>query len=251
MKAVILFLGFCCLTLPAWSQATVISFEEETWLSPRRVGTFRNDRGAYRNPKMLLDFLQREYPDVKIRRWVRPGVSREEGYREDIEAYQNHIRKLPSNREGPIRLEAFRIRYGEIENVRTLVSTLVPDVKFQVDGKTLAVTGPANGVAQAREVFSEIDLPLDEVMLSYRLSEYNTELQRKTGVVWSDPALTESRMDYVLGVPLSKTPTASRSRIKLGSFAVSSWIPPREPSSVVPLVKGAIRMPRQRTHKRR
>lgn len=243
MKAVILFLGFCYLTLPGWAQATVTSFEDKSWLSPRPVGVFRSDRGAYRNPKMLLDFLRRKYPDVKIRRWVRPGTSREEDYQKDIEAYQNHIRTWPNDREGPSRLEAFRIRYGEVEDVRTLMSALVPDAVYQVDGKNLAAIGSAGSLAQIRELLQEIDRPLDDVWLDYSFVELSAEMQQKTGVVWRDPGVTESRMEYVLGTPLSKRPTTDPSRLRLGRFTGSSYVAPAEPSVVIPLVRGTIRMP--------
>ena len=173
------------------------------------------------------------HPEVKVRHWVRAGTSRGRSYRKDIAAYQELLRTWPSDR----CLEVFRIRYSEVEDVRTLMSTLVPTAVYQVDGKNLAVIGSAKDLAQARELVHEIDQPLDQVMIDFRLSEYSTEIQRKSGVVWSDPALTETRMEYVLGTPLSKRSTAGPSGMKLGSFAVSSWIAPREPSVVVPLLR--------------
>ena len=67
MKALILFLAFCCLTLPSWSQATFTSSEEETWLLPRPVKAFQKEQAPFRNPKMLLEFLRRVHPEVKVR----------------------------------------------------------------------------------------------------------------------------------------------------------------------------------------
>ena len=246
MKAVIHFLGFCCLTLPGWAQATFTSSEQETWLLPRPVKAFQKEHAPFRNPKMLLEFLRRVHPEVKVRHWVRAGTSRGRSYRKDIAAYQEQVRTWPSDR----CLEVFCIRYSEVEDVRALMSTLVPTAVYQVDGKNLAVIGSAKDLAQARELLQEIDQPLDQVFLDYRLVEWSAEIQRKAGVVWSDPALTETRMEYVLGTPLSKRSTAGPPEIKLGSFTGSSYVAPAEPSVVIPLVKGMIRMPRQRAHKR-
>lgn len=237
MKAAILLLGFYCMTLPVWSQATITSMEEETWFSSRPARAVQRDRGVIRNPKMLLEFLQREYPEVKIRRWVRPATSRGRSYRKDIAAYQNHRRACSTDRECSICLEVFHIRHSEVEDVLAFLSALVPDVALKADGTNLAVTGSTGCLAQIRELIQEIDRPLDLIMLDHRLIDLSEEMQGCVRIVWSEPALTESRVEYVLGVPLSKTPTNNLSATRLGSFAVSRRISPKKPSSVVPLVE--------------
>ncbi len=70
------------------------------------------------------------------------------------------------------------VRYGGVGEMRTLLSTLVPDVYYTEKKRALLVYGSPGAVTQVRELLAELDRPLNRVMVDIRLLEASAEFDR-------------------------------------------------------------------------
>ncbi len=67
--------------------------------------------------------------------------------------------------------EFLQIRYGDLDEVRSLLQTLVPDVTLNTDSgqSTLIIEGTPAAVEQAKELLDQLDRPLDQIVMECKL----------------------------------------------------------------------------------
>lgn len=68
------------------------------------------------------------------------------------------------------RLE-MKIRYGDPQELRGLLGTLVPDVKYEVHGKIIVAFGSSAALDQVQEMLKELDRPLDQILVDVDIIE--------------------------------------------------------------------------------
>jgi len=78
---------------------------------------------------------------------------------------------LPVGVTPPTVKEYVSIRYGDLEEVRSLLQTLVPDVTMHLGEKeqSLLLEGTALAVKQAKELLVQLDKPLDQIVLECKV----------------------------------------------------------------------------------
>lgn len=63
------------------------------------------------------------------------------------------------------------IRYGDPQELRGLLGTLIPDVKYEVHGKVIVAFGSSAALGQVQEVLEELDRPFDRVVVEVNVVE--------------------------------------------------------------------------------
>lgn len=140
----------------------------------------------------IIDFLKGQYPDVvftphpTINGFYAKGTATE---LKEIKSKLPNLDQVPAAPPAP-RREYITVNYGNAEEVKTLISTLVPDVGLNMDTRLgiLIVEGTDEQIEQVQEILANIDKPLKQVMLDFKVVELNETGSKKLGVQWSDEA---------------------------------------------------------------
>lgn len=139
------------------------------------------------------------------------------------------------------------IKFGDIVEIRNLLETLVPDVRFKVDApqSTLMLVGSLASIEQAKELIDQLDQPLDQVILECKLVPVTEAARRNFPVDWTNEEVrtTPGGLGLQLGrfrpvehltlvpyQPSSASPSLATSRIGVrddqsGGFSTGDKIP--------------------------
>lgn len=83
--------------------------------------------------------------------------------------------------------EFVQIRFADLEEVRSLLQTLIPDSRIWYDSRqsTLIIEGTAGVIQQVKELVDQLDCPLDQVLLECKLVPGTKAASSKFAVDWT------------------------------------------------------------------
>ncbi len=189
----------------------------------------------------VVDFLRGQYPRVKFTSHPTMNGFYAEGSRDDLLQIKRELANLdrvPEPPPPPLR-EFLSIKYGDINEVRALLSTLVPDVQYNVDTRLnlLIAEGAPGAIDQVRELLAELDRPMDQVMIDLKVVDISDNGQKQLGVTWGEGQapfqVSSTFTEQVVGQEIVRTPQGpvaspaaglgpfANVPIALGSFARS------------------------------
>ncbi len=140
----------------------------------------------------IVEFLKGQYPDVvftphpTINGFYAKGTQQE---LKEIKSKLPNLDQVPAPAPAP-RREYITVNYGKADEIQALLATLVPDVGLNLDKRMgiLIVEGTDEQIEQVQEVLANIDRPLKQVMLDFKVVELNETGSKNLGVQWSDEA---------------------------------------------------------------
>ena len=140
----------------------------------------------------VIDFLKGQYPDVVFTPHPTINGFYAKGTKDELLEIKGKLPNLDQVPPPPPtpRREYFSVNYGKIDEVKGLVSSLVPGVTLYNDARLglLIVEGTDAEIEQVQEVLANVDRPLKQVMLDFKVVELNETGSKKLGVQWSDDA---------------------------------------------------------------
>ncbi len=136
----------------------------------------------------VVDFLTGQYPKVKFTPHPTMNGFYANGSKEDLLQIKRELATLdrvPEPPPPPLR-EFLPVKYGDINEIRSLLSALVPDVSYNVDTrlKVLIAEGSPGAIDQVREMLAELDRPLDQVMVDLKVVDLSDNGTKNLGVTW-------------------------------------------------------------------
>jgi len=170
-----------------------------------------------------MEFLRSRYPNVQFTPHPTMNGFYLNGNREDvlsIKAEVPNLDKVPESPPPPVSKE-FVLRYTDPEETRSILETLVPDVQYKLEGRSLTVTGASGAVDQVSELLAEFDFdwPADTAILDCRLVELTPSFRRHLGPVSSaQPSLISQNLMLALvsGAIQAQVLAAPRVSARLG-----------------------------------
>ena len=163
---------------PSWAQ-----LDESSWLMSTRGRSEHRVRPPA-SSATVLELLQIQYPKVKNPHRVRPMTSQRQGYRKDIDAVLANARAKGKT----LRVQQFRFAHGNPKENVKLLSSLVPDVAYRVEGQSIFALGEPEVLDQVAFLCPELDLPANSVCLDFKLVEISAKGLQQAGVGWHAPA---------------------------------------------------------------
>ncbi len=163
----------------------------------------------------VLDFLKGSYPNVEFTAHPTMNGFYARGSREEllqIKRELGNLDRIPEPPPPPLR-EFLSVKYGDVNDVRTLLSTLVPDVVYNVDARLglIIAEGSPGAIDQVRELLAEIDRPLDQVMIDLKVVDISDNGSKRLGVSWgtdqSPYQVSTSFSEYTVGQSIINTVT--------------------------------------------
>lgn len=160
----------------------------------------------------VLDFLKGSYPNVEFTPHPTMNGFYARGSREDLLQIKRELANLdrvPPPPAPPLR-EFLSVKYGDINEVRALLSTLVPDVVYNVDTRLnlIIAEGSPGAIDQVRELLAELDRPLDQVMVDLKVVDISDNGTKTLGVTWGSPgtnfAVATQFNEYAVGQGISR-----------------------------------------------
>lgn len=155
----------------------------------------------------VVDFLKDEYPKVKFTAHPTMNGFYANGSKDDLLQIKRELANLdrvPEPPAPPLR-EFLPVNYGAIDEVRGLLSTLVPDAQYNVDTRRnlLIVEGSPGAIDQVRELLAELDRPADQVMVDLKVVDLSDNGTKSLGVTWGQNGaagtLTTSLLEGAIG----------------------------------------------------
>lgn len=136
----------------------------------------------------VMEFLQGQYERVKFTPHPTMNGFYVLGSRNDVLQIKREVPNLdrvPEPPPPPLR-EFLSVKYGDINEVRTLLSTLVPDVQYNVDTRLnlIIAEGSPGAIDQVKELLAEIDRPLDQVMIDVKVVDITENGRKQLGITW-------------------------------------------------------------------
>lgn len=136
----------------------------------------------------VLDFLKGEYARVKFTPHPTMNGFFANGTKEDLLQIKRelpNLDRIPEPPAPPLR-EFLPVRYAELEEIRGLLQTMVPDVTFNADTRQsmLIAEGSSSAIDQVRELLAEFDRPLEQVMIDLKVVDISDNGQKNLGVTW-------------------------------------------------------------------
>lgn len=186
----------------------------------------------------VLEFLKGSYPNVEFTAHPTMNGFYARGSREELLQIKRELANLdriPEPPPPPLR-EFLTVKYGDVNDVRTLLSTLVPDVVYNVDTRLnlIIAEGSPGAIDQVRELLAEIDRPLDQVMIDLKVVDISDNGSKNLGVTWggvdtpgqvsiglNEYAMGETIGRDAVGNPIANAGLASLTNvpIAIGTFA--------------------------------
>lgn len=164
----------------------------------------------------VLDFLKGSYTNVEFTAHPTMNGFYARGSREELLQIKRELANLdriPEPPPPPLR-EFLSVKYGDVNDVRTLLSTLVPDVVYNVDTRLnlIIAEGSPGAIDQVRDLLAEIDRPLDQVMIDLKVVDISDNGSKQLGVSWGGgdgqnftPGLvTTSLNEYAMGETIGR-----------------------------------------------
>ena len=164
----------------------------------------------------VIGFLQGQYRNVQfIPHPTMNGFYAVGSKREvlQIRSEVPNLDKVPQLPPPPTR-EFYQVKYGNLDEVKSLLATMVPDVQMNVDARqsTLILEGAPGAIEQAKDLLDQIDKPLDQVMIECKVVDLTEAGRKNLGVTWgSNGAVGTTNVTFSegyrgsLGFPLNST----------------------------------------------
>ena len=137
----------------------------------------------------VIGFLQGQYKNVEFIPHPTMNGFYAVGSRADILSIKNDVPNLdrvPEIPPPPTR-EFVQVKYGDLNEVKSLLATLVPDVQMNVDTRqsTLILEGSPGAIEQAKELMDQLDKPLDQVVIECKVVDLTEAGRKNLGVLWT------------------------------------------------------------------
>lgn len=137
----------------------------------------------------VMDFLSGQYDRVKFINHPTMNGFYAVGAKNDILQIKRELPNLdrvPEPPPPPLR-EFLSVKYGDVNEMRTLLSTLVPDVQYNVDARLslIIAEGSPGAIDQVKELLAELDRPLDQVMIDVKVVDISDTGRKNLGVTWA------------------------------------------------------------------
>lgn len=181
----------------------------------------------------VLEFLKGSYPNVEFTAHPTMNGFYARGSREDLLQIKRELANLdriPEPPPPPLR-EFLTVKYGDVNDVRTLLSTLVPDVVYNVDTRLnlIIAEGSPGAIDQVRELLAEIDRPLDQVMIDLKVVDISDNGSKSLGVTWGGTdtpgqvsiGLNEYAMGETIGRDAAGNPIANAGLAQLTNVPIA------------------------------
>lgn len=138
----------------------------------------------------VISFLQGQYKDVEFIPHPTLNGFYAVGSRSDVLSIKSDVPNLDRVPDvpPPPQREFVQVKYGDLNEVKTLLATLVPDVQMNVDTRqsTLILEGPPGAIEQAKELLDQIDKPLDQVVIECKVVDLTEAGRKNIGVLWTN-----------------------------------------------------------------
>jgi type II secretory pathway component GspD/PulD (secretin) len=137
----------------------------------------------------VIGFLQGQYKNVEFIPHPTMNGFYAVGSRGDILSIKNDVPNLDRVPDvpPPPQREFVQVKYGDLNEVKSLLATLVPDVQMNVDTRqsTLILEGAPGAIEQAKELMDQLDKPLDQVVLECKVVDLTEAGRKNLGVLWT------------------------------------------------------------------
>jgi len=136
----------------------------------------------------VISFLQSQYKNVEFIPHPTMNGFYVVGSRADVLQIKGdvpNLDKVPDVPPPPQR-EFVQVKYGDLNEVKSLLATLVPDVQMNVDTRQsmLILEGAPGAIEQAKELLDQIDKPLDQVVIECKVVDLTEAGRKNLGVLW-------------------------------------------------------------------
>jgi len=140
----------------------------------------------------VISFLESQYKNVKFTPHPTMNGFYVYGTRKDVLQIKSEIGNLDRVPEPPAKPERefIRINYADMNEVKSLLATLVPDVQYNVDAyhSTLILEGSPSAIEQVKELLDQLDRPKDMVMVDVKVVDLGETGAKQLGVTWGGAA---------------------------------------------------------------
>ena len=136
----------------------------------------------------VISFLEGQYKNVKFTPHPTMNGFYVLGARKDILQIKSEIANLDRVPDPPAKPERefVRINYADMNEVKSLLATLVPDVQYNQDAfhNTLILEGSPSAIEQVKELLDQLDRPKDMVMVDVKVVDLGETGSKSLGVTW-------------------------------------------------------------------
>lgn len=137
----------------------------------------------------VISFLQGQYKDVEFIPHPTMNGFYAVGSKKDvlsIKADVPNLDKVPDAPPPPTR-EFIQVKYADLNEAKSLLATMVPDVQMNVDTRqsTLILEGAPGAIEQAKDLLDQIDKPLDQVVIECKVVDLTEAGRKNIGVLWT------------------------------------------------------------------
>lgn len=206
-------LTFSALSVPAWSDPQPI---EQPWLMPTHASVGARP-GLSKGSAATLELLKTYLPEVKVRPKSWRGTTRQQARQREVEAFLSQARSQGCL--GAVTpVSEFQVVHGSPDELRSLLSILVPDVAYKVEGRRISALGKPGALDQVSALLEELDLPSDSVLTDVKLVQITTRGMEAAGMGWAPVSHSESTTESVNGQ------TVKRETLAPGIFRVGWFL---------------------------
>jgi len=172
----------------------------------------------------VISFLQGQYKNVEFIPHPTMNGFYVRGSKADVLSIRSEVPNLDKVPDpvAPPQREFIKIKYADLNEAKSLLATLVPDVQMNVDSRqtTLILEGAPGAIEQAKELLDNIDRPLDQVMIEAKVVDLSESGRKAIGMTWGSttaPGVSNvtfeeayrSTLAVPVGSPAGTVPTAT------------------------------------------
>jgi type II secretory pathway component GspD/PulD (secretin) len=136
----------------------------------------------------VIGFLEGQYKDVLFTPHPTMNGFYATGSKKDVLQIKSEVPNLDKVPEPPAppQREFVPVKYGDLNEIKSLLATLVPDVQYNVDSRrqVLILEGAPGAIDQVKELLAEIDRPLDQVMIDCKIVDLSENGSKTLGMTW-------------------------------------------------------------------
>lgn len=178
----------------------------------------------------VIEFLQGQYKNVQFTPHPTRNGFYVYGARKDVLQIRSEVPNLDRTPEPPPPpvTEECEIEQGDPEKVRASLAALVPGVDYQLDGRTLTLTGRRDDVESARELLVEFTQPRPQILVDSKLLFHSPALTKwfalpESGstVLKPGPPLQSDDQTKVVAAPRAVTVWDQETEFFFGEFGPS------------------------------
>ncbi len=162
----------------------------------------------------IIGFLQTQFKNVEFIPHPTMNGFYVVGSRADILAIKNDVPNLdhvPDVPPPPIS-RFVKINYGDPNEVKSLLVTLVPDVEMTIENGGFILAGSPGAIDQAMELIDQLDKPLDQVVIECKLVQLTQTAQQSLNIPWANLSWGTSSLEVLEptsvkpdGIPTAKS----------------------------------------------